>query len=277
MLAFRGGDQMRKIFVLCITLLMIQTVSAKPKKIKGVTEPYKSTFISSTVAGRLAHINYPEGEVVKKGYAVLYLDKAEEELEVARRKLIAENTVELQSAEFQVKTLEKDYQATKMLFDSSRSVSEEELWIKELEYKKALSEIERLKMLEEKEKLELKIAQAQLYKRKIIAPFTGKVVKINRKVGESTNALEPLVHLVDVKKCRFVTYIAANKSHDLAKGMKVNLEINGFSPRLKKEGTIEFISPVADPSSGLRELRIVFDNHDKKVKPGVNGYLVLGP
>jgi multidrug efflux pump subunit AcrA (membrane-fusion protein) len=38
---------------------------------------------------------------------------------------------------------------------------------------------------------------------------------------------------------------------------------------------IEFASPVVDPSSGLREIKVVFDNDRGKIFPGATGTLIL--
>ena len=38
---------------------------------------------------------------------------------------------------------------------------------------------------------------------------------------------------------------------------------------------IEFISPVVDPASNLREVKVVFRNPDGKIQPGVNGEMIL--
>ena len=98
------------------------------------------------------------------------LGKVEQELEAARRKLIAESIVEIESAEQQVATLKKNYTATKVLFEETQSVSEEELWKVELEYKLAVAEYDRLNISEIREELEHKIAESQLKDRLITSP-----------------------------------------------------------------------------------------------------------
>jgi len=41
-------------------------------------------------------------------------------------------------------------------------------------------------------------------------------------------------------------------------------------------GTISFVSPVADPASGLVELRVTFPNPGERIRPGIKGSVVLG-
>jgi RND family efflux transporter MFP subunit len=250
-------------------------ISAQQRSYRGVTEPYRFATISATVPGRIAAIKGEEGAWIKKGDVILELEKEEQELETSLRKLVYESKVEVTAAQLQAHTLQLDYQSTKQLFDSSKSVSEEELRKKELEYKQAVAEFDRLTILEKKEELEYKIAQAQLQHRIITAPFDGIVVKHFLKLGESCNAQEPLVRIVDISRCRFLTYLEATASHALKAGAKVSLTIGaGAAPKMF-QGTIEYVSPVVDPSSGLREIKVVFANPGGVIQPGVSGMLII--
>ncbi len=264
--------------LLTITSLLMAAgpVLAQSQRFRGITEPYKDATISATVAGRVSFIKKKEGTYVKKGDVILWLEKEEEELEAARRKLLAQSKVELNSAKQQMDTLKLDYIATKQLFEATQSVSEEELWKKELDYKMAIAEYERLKMMEEKETLEHKIAVEQLKDRVITAPFNGIVAKIHLEAGESTSVQDPLVRVVDTHKCRFITYVEAVSAPGMEKGKKVSLAIEGpRSSTVTCQGEIEFASPVVDPSSGLREIKVLFKNPKNKIQPGVSGAMVL--
>lgn len=252
--------------------------SQKPidsRAFKGITEPCNSSTISATVAGRLAVIHKKEGEYVRKGEVILELEKDEEELEAELKKLISESKIEVTSAQYKDSILNIDYLATKQLFDSTKSVSAEEVIKKELDYKLAVADYDRLQIQEKKEGIEYKIALAQLRKRIILAPFNGMVVKIFLKIAESCNPQEPLVRIADVGKCRLVSHVESSASYSLKAGSKVELSIGGGASPIARQGTIEFVSPVVDPSSGLREVKVLFENSDAKVNPGVSGTMKI--
>jgi RND family efflux transporter MFP subunit len=242
---------------------------------RGITEPLNDATVSATVAGRVARILKKEGEFVRRGEPIVELEKEEQELEVGRRRLVAESKVELESAAHQAQTLEKDYTATKELFQTTQSVSEEELWKRELEFKMATAERDRLATQEAREELEAKIAAAQLKERVISAPFDGVVVKIHVQVGESTSLQEPLVRVADVRQCRFITYVEAASGPAIKAGMKVSLRLEAPQTTVQKTGVVEYASPVVDPSSGLREIKVLFDNAQGDVQPGVAGGMTL--
>lgn len=242
----------------------------------GITEPREHTTISATISGRVAAILNEEGASVKKGDIILEFEKEREVLEVNRRKLIKNSKVEINSAELQMNTLKIDYEATKNLFDSTQSVSEEEFLKKELEYKLAVAEYERLKQAEEREDIEYKMAVAELEQKLIRAPFDGEVVKIFLNVGESANQGQPVVKIVNTFKCKFVTFVDARSSYDLKENQRVSIVVKNNSGPITLSGKINFISPIADPSSGLREVKAYFENPKGKIQPGVKGYLTLG-
>ena len=59
-------------------------------------------------------------------------------------------------------------------------------------------------------------------------------------------------------------------------GQTVTLHFQTGNKVLEKTGEVEFASPVVDAASGLREIRIQFDNTQPPViQPGIEGRLIL--
>jgi RND family efflux transporter MFP subunit len=189
--------------------------------------------------------------------------------------LIAESKAEVTAARQRVEALQLDLEATRQLYDSTKSVSLEELLKKELEYNLAEAELEGLLIAEKREEIEYRIAQFQIEKRLIRAPFDGIIVKIHLEVGENCTPQDPLVRIADTTKCRLIVHLDASVSRQLKEQMNVRVRIDGSSNPKILPGTVEFISPVVDPSSGLREVKVLFDNQDGQVNPGMTGTLLL--
>ncbi len=265
---------MRRVFTGIAILTPV--IFAQELSFPGITEPFKFATISSKIDGQISVVRAPEGKFVKKGKTILELHNTEEQLKVERSKLIFENKSELNSAIQKVENFKFDYDATKGLFENTKSVSQEELLEKKLEYDLSLAEVEKLKLIEQKEELEYKLSHVQLSKHYIKAPFSGIVVEIFPKAHESCKAQEPLVKVVDISKCRFITYVEAELSQQLKKGLQVTLEIDGASTPRIRNGVIEYISPIVDPSSGLQKVKVLFDNTDSSINPGVAGSMIIG-
>jgi len=235
---------------------------------RGITEPYKDATLSATVSERVLAIHCDEGERVTEGTVILELEREEETLEVDRRRLIAESKAEVTAARQRIETLQLDLEATRQLYETTRSVSREER-------KLAEAELEGLLIAEKREEIEYRIAQVQLEKRLIRAPFDGVIVKIHPEVGENCNPQDPLVRIADTTKCRLIVHLEVSVSRKVEEQMSVRIRIDGLSNPNILTGTVEYVSPVVDPSSGLREIKVLFDNDDGHVNPGMTGTLLL--
>jgi len=194
---------------------------------------------------------------------------------VARRKLIWESKAELEAAEAQVLTLKSLLESNRKLFESTRSVSREELEKMELEYKLAVAEQKRLKTEEARQRIEYEMALETLRKRKLGSPINGVVIKLLLDEGESYEPEQPLARVVDTSKCLLVCNVEEPLGRNLKKGQIMELKIKTGSESVVKKGTIVFVSPVVDPASGLLEVKTEFDNRNGLIRPGVAGFMLL--
>jgi RND family efflux transporter MFP subunit len=211
---------------------------------KGVTEPLVDVVLSTSVPGIVAAQNFKEGDIVKKGDAILELDKRLEELEVSRRKLVMDMR-------------KVDLDATRTLFEKTTSVSKEELDKKQADYSVAVVENE--------------MAVEQLRRRLIQAPEDGVITSVLIDVGEATQAFQPLVHLVDPRRCKFECNLEARKAVHLKLNQTVRLEIDTGTDPASVTGKVVFLSPVADKASGLINVKVHFENPEGRIRPGLEG------
>lgn len=216
--------------------------------VAGITEAISDVTLSASTAGQIGKRPVKEGAVVKAGETILELDKRLEELEVNRRKYILD-------------LKRTDMDNSKKLFEKTISLSREELEKKVTEFYVAEADYE--------------LAKEQLQRRVIVAPFEGTVTALILDVGEACQAQQPLVRLVDTRKCYFICNIEARAGHALKAGQPVQLEIEAGDKAATVSGTIFFVSPVVDPASGLMRVKVVFENPEGKIRPGVAGRMLL--
>ncbi len=257
-----------------LVALLAGPLEAQGPAFRGITEPFRDANVSATVSGTVAAVNAKEGQFVHEGDVVVELDNALETLEVERRKLVADSAAEVDAARARVETLKVDLEGTRRLHATTKSVSLEDLQKKELEYRLASAELDRLQVAEERERIEQKIAEAQLAKRFITAPFDGTIVELMLEVGEGTNPQQPLFRIVDTRRCRLVVHMEQAPVLRMKPGRPVSLKIQEADGPVALQGTVEFVSPLVDASSGLREVKVVFDNPDGRIRPGVTGVIV---
>ncbi len=267
----------RKIFIaVLIMFLQVSIVFAEETiRVSGLTEPVKDVTLSLEVGGEIAKIFFEEGEYIQQGAGILELNKKFDELEIERRKLIWESKVEVNSASERAATLKSLLESTQALFETMGSVSKEELETKEMEYKLAVAEHERLKIAEERERIEYKMALENLNKLILKSPIRGVVTELFLDEGENCEPRQPLVQVVDTSICLLVCNIEAHLGQNLKTGQTVDLEIPVGSQTVQKKGKVIFVSPVVDSASGLLMVKTEFKNLKGSVRPGVAGYMLI--
>ena len=214
----------------------------------GITEPILDVTLSTSVPGILAARKFKEGDFIQEGQVLLELDKRLEELEVDRRKLVADQKKE-------------DFEGTRKLFTATSGVSKDDLIKKEVEYKVAAVEQE--------------MAAEQLRRRQLVAPLSGTISEILLDVGEACQAYQPLARVVDTRRCYFITNLEARHAARLKSGQTLRVDLDTGSGIVTVQAAVSLLSPVVDAASGLRKVKLIFDNADGRIVPGVGGNLIL--
>lgn len=259
----------------CALLSLAAPLRAAGTRVPGITEPVHDSLLSAAAAGTVSAVHVKEGDRVELGTVILELDKALEELEVQRRRIVFDSRVELLAAEQRTKLLRADYESTKRLFEKSQSASRDEVDKKELEAKLAQAEWDRLAAAKERERIEYEMAQEQLARRSVTAPFAGVITDLRIDLGEACEPRQPVVRIVDMSRVYFVANAAPALSGGLAAGQTVALSLETPSGVREVRGTVDYVAPVVDAGSGLRRVKVVFDNPDGAIAPGALGHLVI--
>ena len=248
------------------------SVAGDESAVRGITRCANDLAMGFPITGRIAGVKVTEGSVVKPGDLLMHLDQDAETLDVERRRLLWQSTAELTAAEVKVKTLKKQVQAARQIFDTSRGISLEDLQNKELAYDLAVAEVERLKVTKNLERLDYQIAKANLERRSLRSPANGIVTKIVRQVGEGVQANEPAIKVCDLSHIQFVANVPVGQVGSLATGETVQVEIDNASA---VGGEVLFVSPVVDAASGLCEVKVKLNASDDHIRPGLPARLQL--
>lgn len=240
----------------------------------GVVEPVREETLAAVVLGRVARIHVKEGSVVRAGDLLLEFDAEAERLDLARRRLVLDSAVELDLARERERITEAEYRATLRLRESARSVSQEDLNRKELEARLAAAERQQLERRKEVEALDVRLAEEALARRLVRAPGDGIVTAVFPSVGEVADARQPLLHVVDAARCVWVANLEAAVAARLRVGATVRLRCDAPDAPVEVSGQVDYVAPVLDAGSGLQRVKVVFDNPERRVTPGVTATLV---
>lgn len=225
-------------------------VAAHAAWVTGITEPILDSIMAFPVTGVVSARHFEEGAAIKEGQVLIELDKRLEELEVERRRL----AMELARTELdRVQSLAQK---------NTISVSREEMDKKKAEFDIAA--------------VEHQLAEETLRRRQIMAPVDGHIAQFYKQVGEACDQERaPVVRVVDTRRCYFVANLEAKVGQQLELGRRLTLELEGRTGMVTLEGSVEYVAPVVDPASGLLRIKVLFENPDLRIRPGVAGRLRL--
>ncbi|OSM04108.1 putative membrane-fusion protein-like protein [Magnetofaba australis IT-1] len=229
-----------------------------------VTEPLRQAKLAFPISGRVAEKRVKEGQRVKRGEVIYLLERRREQLEEKRAKLLLEDRSALNGARAREQMLGKQLTINRRLFERNQSISREELDKLILEHELALQEHARLVNEKRRQKVDHALAAESLRLRALSAPIDGVAASLKFEPGEMIDANQLAAHLVDVRSGVAVCHVEDQLARRLPVGAQVSLRILSGAPVMRR-GEVIFAAPLMDPSSGLRRVKIAFENTDNAV------------
>lgn len=200
----------------------------------------ESTMISAEIAGRVAEINFAEGQPVKQGQLLVQLDDSVAKAELAQAQAnlaLAQSRYDrsgrLQSAGFVSKEAREDSQ-------------------NQLQLQKAA----------------FKLAEAKFNKTKIKAPFDGIIGLRDVSVGEYVSAGQDIVPLESIKLLKVDFRLPERYASDIEINQSLELKVDA-RPGVVFEGKVYAISPLIEEGGHSILVRARIDNSAGLLLPGM--------
>ena len=258
-----------------LVALCAASAGASADQFVGLVHPHTEVALSMGVGGVVARLHVRPGQPVRAGQALLVLDDRMQELEVNRRQVVWQDDSELNAARDRARALKTMYDNTKRVFDSTGSISRDELSRLEVEYSGARGRVEQLVAQKRREKIEYDGAAAERALRAMTAPRAGVITRVVAKVGEWAKPGEPLMALVDASTCYLTTNVPLRVVPGLKAGQPIQVRFEAAANTAPVTGKVTYVSSVADPASGLVEVRVDLPNKALLIRPGIKGLIDL--
>ena len=207
----------------------------------GLIEGEEEIVLSSPVDELVAETPVSEGESVKAGQAVLKLRDQEQQLEARRAESV------LKKAEF-------DARASRDLLKQNIVAAD-----------KALEQEVRFELA----KLEYETANLKASERTITTPITGVVTRVHKKRGESVGRLEPLVEVISIERVIVLLNLPENSRVHLHPDKRALVHVPASGKNDAFAGKVSFIDPAIDAGSGLFRVKILVENPEGALRPGM--------
>src|SRR5690554_1060055 len=217
------------------------------------TNPDKVINFVSLVGGLISKANFSLGDEVEEGQVLAELRSTE----------LSNLESELTSLESQIKVAKKNLKAVQSMYDDGISSKKDlteaksELAIYKSEKQKVTSHLNLFSASSEKGVFQIK------------APTSGIVTAKSISAGTQISAEgEPLFTISDLSEVWIMVNIYATNVQNVATGMEVNITTLSY-PDVTFKGKINAISQVLDSEAKVLKARIVLENKDLKLKPGM--------
>jgi len=227
--------------------ITVTTVMVKKEKVatglrySGTVEAYQSIPLNFQTSGTVEKVLVDAGDVVQKGQLLATVDPTD-----------SKNMYEI--------TLSQ-YQQAKDAYDRLKTVHNQ-------------GSLPEIKWVEMESKLEqaqssLNLAKNNLDKCKLYAPVSGMVGRRNIEPGMSSiSIVSAPLELVDIRQVYVKISVPENEVAKIVKGMKSGFTVSALSDK-EFRGEVANISPVADRISRTYEAKILVQNPELAMKPGM--------
>jgi RND family efflux transporter MFP subunit len=244
-------------------------------EVDSFAEPYRTINVSSAEQGILTKLLVKEGDTVQQGQLLATLDT--DVLEAAKEiaKAGKESLGRIKSASAAVELKKERFHKLQELQDEGHAHPEEVMRAK-TEMEIAEAELLAAKEDQKIKDLEYSRIETQIERRKIISPIDGIVTKLHKEVSEQVAATDPVVlTLVQCDRLKIVFPVPATEAARFSVGQKVSVNFPGDFTAAK--GLVEVVSQVTDPESGTVRVKVVVDNRQRRYRSGMACLLTIAP
>lgn len=210
------------------------------QEVDGLSLPWKSVLVSSPVQEIVAEVKVREGDTVTKDQVLARLHDEKEIAEHQRAEKIVEKRT------FDAKA------ATALV--AERITSREKALETDIELQLARVDVE--------------IAKRKVDEKTVRAPLDGVVVRALKEVGESADRVEPLFEIINIDRLFLQFYVERRTAAALKPGQEIAFRLSDDSAVTGK-AIVDFVSPGADPASGLFRIKLLYDNAAQSLRAGV--------
>ena len=226
--------------------------------VRAITNPSSDITLSYVLPGRIAKVHFVEGAWVKAGQILVQQDDSVEQIQLAQLKAASDDTTQIQASDASLAQKKVDLQKLEKAA-AQNAATELEVEHAKLSVKMAELSLKLARFEHEQAQRKYDEVKVQVEKMSLGSPIDGRIEKINVEAGESINALTDVVRVVKIDPLWIDVPVPLDVATDLSI-LKKAIVVFPSPNRASVEGSIIFISAVADAASGTLRVRIEVPN-----------------
>lgn len=238
--------------------VLVQEIAKTEKKqileLTGTLEARDNVIITSKYGGKVSEVLAENGESVHIGQSLILMDATEQ-----RNALIqAQNT--MAKAQASANYIQKNYERMKNLYNAG-AISKNDFDNAELSYQVAKADVNSAQAI-------CSNAQDAINDTSVSTKINGTVADCTMKVGQMVEAGTPLMTVQDLSSIYVVVNVNQDDINKITVGQKVSVTADAFADKTFN-GTVEIMNPVADSASRSFQVKMLVENSDALLKPGM--------
>jgi len=228
----------------------------------GYVVARRKAVVSAKIQGRLAELKVEEGSRVREGQLLARLESADYEAQVSR-------------AAAQLERARADLAETERQLRQAERLTGENIMSRD-QLEAAQSRVRIAEAGVSQARADLAFAQASLRNTRILAPFTGTVVKKMAEVGESVAPIPPgvnistssgaIVALADLDTLEVETDVAESNVARLGPEQPAEVTVEAFPDR-RYRAVLRQVIPTADRTKATVQVKVTILDKDQNLKP----------
>ena len=220
----------------------------------GTIEEMSGTSLSFAGMGTVRTLHVAEGQFVRQGHLVATLDASTSANSVS----MAQATTS--QAEDALKQAEDAYERMKMLHDNGS--------LPEIQWIEMETKLSQARSLVKQAKAAEQIARKGVTDTRLVAPFSGYIIKKNVEVGSNVAPGQPVAKLVRIDQVKVKIAVPEEEIPAISKGMRLDVKVPALANRHYMARVGE-CGVAADPLSRSYEVKAVIPNPNHDLLPGM--------
>lgn len=224
--------------------------------------------VKAETTGRVLRFDKQEGDQVRAGEALVWVDEENYKLAVAQ----AESAVGVAEASLErASVLEShsrsEHERARNLV-ASGGITDKDLQSAAIAEKDAVAQVTLAKAQLAQSRSVLEQARKRLRDSVVKAPVSGEIQKKYVNPGAYVEPPTPVFSLVDNTRLELESPVATAELAPIRRGQRVTFEVNSY-PAVKFEGVVEEINPAVDAASRSAKVRVRVNNAGGRLKAGM--------
>ncbi len=247
---------------LCLAMgpLLNSTSGGVGTGVRAITRPSADITLSFVQPGRIAGVQFKEGDLVKAGNVLVRQDDAAEQVQLAQLKAQSEDTTQMQASEASLAQKKVDLEKLQKAAASNAATFLEvehaklDVTIAQLSFE--LAKFEHEQAGRKYEEYRIRVENMQLK-----SPVDGRIETVDVEVGESANALADVIRVVQIDPLWIDAPVPWAEGIGLKAGTAARIQfVESGKAASTAEGRVIFVAAVADAASGTLRVRIEAPN-----------------